>query len=137
MKQNNIKDNVIRIFIAARSKQDWQQLSNLVGLMNGVEVLQQPHDILDTTKVVLETVPDVLILDVDLRQGQGVALLKRVHAQNPALAIIVVSFFSSPLCRSICEHAGGDYFLDKSTEFQRIPAIITSFAKKKYSNSHL
>jgi DNA-binding NarL/FixJ family response regulator len=137
MKQNNIKDNVIRIFIAARSKQDWQQLCNLVGLMNGVEVLQQVNDMVNTTDVVLETVPDVLLLDVDLRQGQGVALLKRVHSQNPGLTIIVVSYFSSPLCRSICEHAGGTYFLDKSTEFQQIPAIITSFAKKKYSNSQL
>jgi DNA-binding NarL/FixJ family response regulator len=137
MQSINIKNNAIRIFIAARSQQDWQRMCNLVGLINDVEVVRPPQNTIDTIDVVQEAAPDVLILDGDLRQRRSVAFLKQIHAQNPALVIIVVSYYSSPLCRRICELAGGEYFLDKPTEFQQIPAIITSFAKKKLSNNQL
>jgi|WetSurMetagenome_2_1015567.scaffolds.fasta_scaffold277990_2 DNA-binding NarL/FixJ family response regulator len=135
MQSNNMKNNVIRIFIASRTQQDWQRMCNLVGLMSGVEVVRRPENTIETIDVLLETAPDVLILDIDMHKRHSIALLQQVHAQYPTLVIIVVSYYSSPICRRICELSGGAYFLDKPTEFQQIPVIITSFVNKNLSNN--
>jgi DNA-binding NarL/FixJ family response regulator len=132
-----MKNNLIRIFIVARSKQDWQRLSNLVGLVNDVEIVQRREDTIETADVVQEEMPDVLILDIDLPRGEGIALLKQVHLQNPTLAVVVLSYYSSPQYRKICEHAGAAYFFDKSTEFQQIPAIMESLAQQRYSKYYV
>jgi DNA-binding NarL/FixJ family response regulator len=134
---SKMKNNVIRIFIVARSKQDWQRLCNLVGLANDVEVVQRPDDTGETIEVVQKSMPDVLILDIDLPQGRGIALLKQVHLQNPTLAVIVLSYYSSAQYRRVCEHAGAAYFFDKSTEFQQIPVIMENLAQQKYSKYYV
>ena len=132
-----MKNNLIRIFIVARSKQDWQRLSNLVGLVNDVEIVQRREDAIETADVVQEEMPDVLILDIDLPRGEGIALLKQVHLQNPTLAVIVLSYYSSPQYRKICEHAVAAYFFDKSTEFQQIPVIMENLAQQRYSKYYV
>jgi DNA-binding NarL/FixJ family response regulator len=132
-----MKNNLMKIFIVARSKQEWQRLSNLVGLVNGVEIIQRVEDSSDTMKTMQNTMLDVLILDIDLPRGEDIVLLKNVHMQYPALAIIVLSYFSSLQYRSICEHAGATYFFDRSTEFQQIPAILMSLAQQKYSKYYV
>jgi DNA-binding NarL/FixJ family response regulator len=132
-----MENNLIRIFIIARSKQDWQRLNNLVGLVNNVEIIQRDEDANDTMKKVQDTMPDVLILDIDLPMGKDIALLKQVHEQVPALAVIVLSYYSLPQYRRICEHAGASYFFDKSTEFQQIPAILMSLAQQKHSKHYV
>jgi DNA-binding NarL/FixJ family response regulator len=132
-----MKNKMIRIFIVARSKQDWQRLCNLVGLANDVEVVKRNEDPIDTMESVQRSTPDVLILDIDLPQGQGIALLKQVHLQHPTLAVIVLSYYSSPQYRRICEHAGASYFFDKSTEFQQIPAIMQSLGQQKFSKYYV
>ncbi len=74
---------------------------------------------------------DVLILDIQLRQGNGINLL-RVLAGDPAYAQttkIVLSNHVSGTYRRICEQYGVQYFFDKTSEFPQLQRLLSRFSE--------
>lgn len=67
---------------------------------------------------------DVLLLDLQLVDGNGLEVLAVVKPKHPQLRAIVLSNFAAPQYRQASLAAGADAFLDKSTEFRRVPEIL-------------
>jgi DNA-binding NarL/FixJ family response regulator len=66
--------------------------------------------------------PDILLLDVHLPDRSGVELLRVVRKRYPA----IISNQSDESYRTVCTTLGALRFLDKSTEFEAIPELISS-----------
>jgi two-component system, OmpR family, response regulator len=76
--------------------------------------------------------PDVVILDLHLRSGSGFGVLRsleRATRQRPK--VIILSNFGLPEYRREAEHYGVEYFLDKSREYFRLPALLSDFARQR------
>jgi CheY-like chemotaxis protein len=74
---------------------------------------------------------DVLILDIQLRQGNGINLL-RVISADPAYARtikIVLSNHVSGTYRRICEQYGVQFFFDKTSEFPQLQRLLSRFSE--------
>jgi two-component system OmpR family response regulator len=74
---------------------------------------------------------DVLILDIQLRQGNGINLL-RVLSGDPAYARtvkIVLSNHVSGTYRRICEQYGVQFFFDKTSEFPQLQRLLSRFSE--------
>ena len=56
-----------------------------------VSVVGEGSDVESAVAVVLETTPDVVLLDVHLPGGGGVEVIKRVHEKNPDIKFLAVS----------------------------------------------
>jgi DNA-binding NarL/FixJ family response regulator len=70
--------------------------------------------------------PDILLLDVNLPDKSGIELLRVVRARYPAIVVIMISNQSTDSYRTVCARLGATAFLDKSAEFERIPALIAA-----------
>lgn len=74
---------------------------------------------------------DVLILDIQLRQGNGINLL-RVLSNDPAYARtvkVVLSNHVSGTYRRICEQYGVQFFFDKTSEFPQLQQLLSRFSE--------
>jgi CheY-like chemotaxis protein len=72
---------------------------------------------------------DVLVVDVELRQGSGINVIRQVRRlcdgrRQPL--IIVLTNYSLPTVRERCLAAGADHFLDKMQQFNEPLALIES-----------
>ena len=70
---------------------------------------------------------DVLVVDVQLRQGSGIGAVRDARARWGILApalIIVLTNHSYPTVRQHCFAAGADHFLDKSRQFDQVVPLI-------------
>lgn len=69
---------------------------------------------------------DVLILDLQLKQGSGLGILKALRAKGrPARAkIIVLTNHSYQLYRLRTSEFGADYFFDKARELHRVSEVL-------------
>lgn len=76
--------------------------------------------------------PDSVLLDLDLRGTSGMQVLQAVHGQAPEIAFVVLTNHAEPQYRRACERAGASYFLDKSTEFERVPEVIAEIASARH-----
>jgi two-component system response regulator DesR len=75
---------------------------------------------------ILNTRPDVVVLDVQLDGGQGLEVLRTVRSANPQIAFVVFSNNSGPAYRKRYLSAGAAYFLDKSTEFDQLAQAVNA-----------
>ena len=104
------------------------ELLNIPGAMHvaaTVETELDAHDQVDIHDF------DVLVVDVQLRQGSGIGTVRNARARwnilSPAL-IIVLTNHSLPTVRQHCLAAGADHFLDKSRQFDQVVPLIRGFS---------
>jgi len=77
---------------------------------------------------------DVMIVDVELREGSGINVIRAARGLNggrPRPLIIVLTNYSLPAVRDRCMAAGADYFLDKMAQFSELRPLIESVARKQ------
>ncbi|MBU2445038.1 MAG: response regulator transcription factor [Bacteroidetes bacterium] len=74
--------------------------------------------------------PDIVILDIHMPGGSGIDVLKEVRKEFPLMTVIILTNYADPHYRSACFEAGGDYFLDKSKEFEKVVEICKELIRK-------
>ena len=86
----------------------------------------------------LDSVPyDVIVVDVELRPGSGIGVIRQARARNKASGdgghvwIIVLTNYDLPTVRERCMQAGADHFLDKMREIDQLIPILVGIAGRK------
>ncbi len=72
--------------------------------------------------------PDLMILDIQLPDGNGMDFIKIVKEAEHPTKIMVLTNHSLPIFRKKCEKLGADFFLDKAKDFSLISKICGSLA---------
>jgi CheY-like chemotaxis protein len=86
-----------------------------------------------------EDVFDVLVVDIELAEGNGVAVVRNARQLYPPEAqplIIVLTNYASDFVREHCFAAGADYFLDKMRDISQLKALVAN-GQSKWSPPHL
>jgi DNA-binding NarL/FixJ family response regulator len=69
---------------------------------------------------------DVVLLDIQLPDKNGIDLLKHIVHHFPKTRVIVLSNLVSDYYQKLCKAEGAFYFIDKSKDFDKIPEVILS-----------
>ena len=70
---------------------------------------------------------DVAILDIMMPNLNGIKVLQVIKATDPNIKVIVYTNYPFPAYRDQCLKLGADYFLDKTTESQKLLNVLKSF----------
>jgi DNA-binding NarL/FixJ family response regulator len=73
---------------------------------------------------ILATAPDVVVLDLHLRQGNGFDVLRAVLKAAPGITFYVLTNYPHDGYRASAERLGARGFFDKSTEFDKLRAAL-------------
>ena len=72
---------------------------------------------------------DVLVLDLQLKQGTGLGVLKALGAFKPKGAkVIVLTNYAIPQFRERSVALGADFFFDKTREYYRVKSVLEELA---------
>ncbi len=72
---------------------------------------------------------DAVILDLQLKQGTGLGVLKALAPVRPAgTKVIVLTNYAIPQYRDRSLALGADYFFDKSREYDRVRNVLEELA---------
>ncbi len=64
-----------------------------------------------------------------LPDGDGFEVIRAAKSLTPAPIVVVLTSYAYPQLEARGLAAGADWFLDKSTEFLRVPEILTSLQR--------
>ena len=78
----------------------------------------------DAVRLAREAPPQVLLSDLELPDGDGYELLRRVRAADPSVRGTALSGHSGDPCDGLCRSAGYDSLLAKGTGFEPILEAI-------------
>ena len=122
----------VKVFLADDSPLIRARIAAMLGApsMTIVGQAETPQGCIDGIQA---TRPDVVVLDVQLRGGQGLDVLRAIHPAEPGIAFVVFSNNAGPAYRKRYLRAGAIVFLDKSAEFDLlVPAV--SAARQRASH---
>jgi DNA-binding NarL/FixJ family response regulator len=104
--------------LAARIKEALEQL-------DGVDVVATVADEQSAIDVARREAVDVIVLDLQLREGTGFGVLQALGTPRPG--VIVLTNYALPEYRRRAAELGVEYFLDKSRDYERLPDVLQRF----------
>lgn len=87
----------------------------------------------DAFQLVREQRPDLVVVDISLKQGHGLDLIKRIRALDPKIKMLVFSGYQESLYGERCLRAGAYGYLNKQESHHRLlEAIQTILVGKRF-----
>jgi DNA-binding NarL/FixJ family response regulator len=125
----NAASPVIRVYLVEDSPILTKLLISLFGAESGIRVIGHADTAQAATEEVLELRPDVVVLDLHLREGNGVDVIRALRRTGSAPTCIVLTNHSGLPYRKAALDAGADFFFDKSSEIPLMLSRIRTLPK--------
>ena len=68
--------------------------------------------------------PDAVVLDIQLPDGSGIDVLRRIKQAAPSCLVIMLTNLCEAPFRRESRRCGADYFLHKATEFEQVAELL-------------
>lgn len=127
---NNVR--ATQVYIVDDSSSIRSRLVEMLGRMEEIQVVGQARTAPEAVTGILEKRPDSVLLDLNLRGTSGIQVLRTIHKEAPEIVFVVLTNHAEPQYRRACAQAGAAYFLDKSTEFDRVREVIAEIASTRH-----
>jgi DNA-binding NarL/FixJ family response regulator len=77
-------------------------------------------------EVLSRLTPDVVLLDINLPDKSGIELLRLIRERHLEIAVLMISNNADIYYRTVCKKLGASHFLDKSTDIDLLPAVLSA-----------
>ncbi len=114
----------MNLFIVEDSLLIQNRLMRFIEELPDIDIVGISSEISGAYEKILSTHTDAMILDIQLSDGNGLGLLKQIKTSTPNIRVVVLTNHSNEANRMQALRAGADSFLDKSTDFEQIPALL-------------
>jgi DNA-binding NarL/FixJ family response regulator len=129
-RQSHVGVEKLRVIIVEDSAIIRARLAESLSEMPNVEIVGQVETEADALALLKQARWDAAVLDLQLKQGTGLGVLKSLaHGARPAnTKIIVFTNYAFPQYRDRSLSLGADYFFDKAREFHRVREVLNQLA---------
>ena len=114
----------IRIFLVDDHPLVREWLTNLILQQPDLVVCGESEDAPHALQEIAATRPDVAIVDISLKRGSGIELIKNLKVSLPALAVIVLSMHDERLYAERALRAGARGYIMKSETAKKVITAI-------------
>ena len=101
-----------------------EALALRIGRQPDLEVCGEAADMSDALRLATDTQPDVAVVDISLKTGNGIDLIKRIKDRNERIRMLVWSMHSESLYAERALRAGALGFINKDQATDRIIEAI-------------
>ena len=114
----------MNVFIVGDSAVMLKSLNFILSGIPGLTVVGHAAGEADAIESIGVLLPHVVILDISLRHGAGMDILKSIKKHHPAIKVMVLGECTDEFYSSNCKRAGADYFFDKAFHLPRVHATL-------------
>ncbi|MDQ3687733.1 MAG: response regulator transcription factor [Acidobacteriota bacterium] len=119
----------MRVLIADDSSLVRERLCAALSEIEGIEIVGQTPDAQIIVDFVRRLSPEVVVMDIRLRGGNGIDALRTIKRGVPAPIVLVFTNYAHAEYREKCMDAGADFFFAKSSEFKVMLKTLRAFLK--------
>lgn len=101
-----------------------ERMRELIDDIEGVHVVGTADTQQDAVNQAREHQPDVLLLDLQLKQGTGFEVIRQLRGNQFNPVTIIMTNYALPEYRRLATELGAQHFLDKTSEFDQLPALL-------------
>src|SRR5271157_463969 len=123
MKRNQTKKRA-RILIVDDHPAVREALASRIGRQPDLEVCGEAADMGEALRLVADTEPDLAVVDISLKTGSGIDLIKRIKDRNDTVRMLVWSMHSETLYAERALRAGALGYINKDQATDKIIEAI-------------
>lgn len=117
----------MKVFVVEDSDAICERIVRMINDVSNVQVVGTADKVSTALLGIKKYEPDVVILDIQLLDGNGLTVLEQVKKEQPRIKVIVLTNFNSDQYRDLAQRYGADAFLDKSNDFMQISDLLTGW----------
>jgi DNA-binding NarL/FixJ family response regulator len=133
------RPDALEIFVVDDSRLLRERLAALIGQSSPLQLAGEAEDAATAIAAIGEKKPDVVILDIRLRSGNGFDVLHAIrHGQSSeqehdrrAPVVIVLTSYDYPEYRAQSRASGADYFLTKAHDLGRLAGLLKDLSARR------
>ena len=128
----------IRVVLADEHALMRRSLRALLEPEADVEVVAEADALADAVRLVLSSSPDVLVLDLRMRDGSSIQAIGELREQMPATRVVVMTADDNPLFAEHALAAGALGFVLKEHADVELPAAVRAAARsRRFVSAHV
>ena len=116
--------NQIKVLIVDDLERVRQGLRTVLELADGLAVVGEASNGLEAIEQVERLVPDVVLMDLAMPMMDGLEATRRIKAQHPETAVVMITIHDSDKMRELAEQAGADAFVLKGASTEALLKAI-------------
>lgn len=122
----------LKILLIDDTQMVLQHLQNLLSELEQVSSTEAVLSAEEALTLLDNYEPDIMVLDINMPGMSGIEMLKKLPLKK-IIRPVVIMLTNNTLSgyKDECLRLGADYFLDKSRDFQMIPAIVEKVKQHK------
>lgn len=114
----------MNVFIVEDSVIMLENLRSMLSDISGITVIGQASDGVDAIERIDALLPDLVIIDISLRNGAGIGMLESLKKYHPGIKVMILTGCTDEFYFDRCKRAGADYFFDKAFQLTRVRAAL-------------
>lgn len=122
----------LRVLLVEDSDLLVQRISELVADLPNVELAGTAASECDAIAALQRGEIDVVILDLQLQVGSGFGVLRTMNRWASRPSVIIFTNFAIGAYRDTALALGAEHFLDKSREYDRLPAVLQQLSESAH-----
>lgn len=127
-----VQDSVKILLVEdSSSMKDW--ISKNIFLLEGAELIGCSATVESALQNVETQRPDIVILDIRLKDGTGTKVLSFIKSNFSTTKVIVFSNYQT--FKSQCDELGSDYFFDKAFDYSKLISTIENLIAERNMQS--
>ena len=115
---------MIRVILVDDVEQVRQALRERLNFEADIEVVGEAESGEGALDLAARLLPDVVIMDIKMRQGDGISAARRLGEISPASRVVMLSLYDDPVNRRRAEEAGVKAFIGKQDDETNLLAAI-------------
>jgi len=112
------------VYIVDDSQAVRERLIGMISEVEGTTLAGASGEPKEAVRAIRRLQPDAVILDIRMPGMSGIQVLREIKQVQHAPMVIMLTNYPFAQYRRECTEAGADYFLNKSTEFEKINEIL-------------
>jgi DNA-binding NarL/FixJ family response regulator len=129
--------NPLRVLLIEDSPLIRERLAESLATPGQVEIVGQADSEQAAIGLLAAAPWDVMVLDLQLRHGTGLGVLRALTSRRPANAkVIVLTNYAFPQYRAKSLALGADFFFDKAREYHRVREVLDTLAADRTPDTH-
>lgn len=113
----------MNVFIVEDSAIMLKNLRSMLSDISGITVIGHADGV-DAIERIGALLPDLVILNISLKNGAGIGMLENIKKRHPGIKVMILTGCTDEFYFNRCKRAGADYFFDKVFQLTRVRAAL-------------
>jgi DNA-binding NarL/FixJ family response regulator len=118
---------MMNVFIVEDSEAMRENLRAMLSEFHDATIIGYAADEAGAIEQIDALLPDVVVLDLNLLSGSGIAVLKNVKKHHAEIKVMVLTNCTDEFYVDACRRAHADYFFDKSFQFMQVRDVFAGW----------